>query len=144
MPPVVELVARPVLTPSPVRVLDRSEPVHRPADLGRCPIHAGNVEGAEYRPSPVDIVNAPSTIPAAVWLLGAAQVVEAGRNCWALLRGFAELAQHRQAAGREIGARGIEQRPVIGERDIVEVVVGVIRVEGGPTTVLALQANDPF
>src|SRR5262245_22623514 len=104
MPPVVEPVARPVLTPSPVRVLDRSEPVHRLADFGRRPIHAGNVEGAEYRPGSVDIVNAPATIPTAVRLLGPAQVVEASRDRRARLCGFTELAQHRQAARREVGA----------------------------------------
>ena len=39
---------------------------------------------------------------------------------------------------------GIEQGAVIGKRDIVEIAVIVVRVEGAPAAVAALQSGGPF
>ena len=33
---------------------------------------------------------------------------------------------------------------MVGERDVIEIIVGVVGVEGGPAAVPALQALDPF
>ncbi len=59
-------------------------------------------------------------------------------------RGLAELRQHRDAARGDVLGRRIEQRAVVGERDVVEVVFEVVDVEGGPAAVAALQALDPL
>src|SRR6516165_9463067 len=55
-----------------------------------------------------------------------------------------ELRQHRQTAGADIFGRRIEQRAVIGERYIVEIVIFVVAVERAPAAVDALHADDPL
>ena len=107
-------------------------------------IDAGGVERAQHRPGAVDVVHAPAAVPAALGKLGAAQIVDAARHRRAACRRLAELRQHRQAARGDVLGRRIEQRAVIGERDVVEIVIFVVGVERAPGAVLALHADDPF
>src|SRR6185503_19220490 len=60
----------------------------------------------------------------------------------ALAASFAELSQHRRAAGRYVRGRRVEQCAVIGKRNLIQVVVVVI--EGAPPAVTALHADDPL
>src|SRR5271166_5574847 len=66
---VIELVARTVLAPAAILILDRDEPIHLAPCIGRCGIDARCVEGAERGPRSVDIIHAPAAEPAAVLLL---------------------------------------------------------------------------
>src|SRR3546814_12210194 len=56
----------------------------------------------------------------------------------------AELRHHADAARRHILRRRIEQCSMVGERDVVEVVVRIVCVERTPAAILALHADDPF
>ena len=56
----------------------------------------------------------------------------------------AELRQKTETAGADIGSRRVEQRAVIGERNMVEEVMGVVGVEGCPSRHSALHSNDPL
>ena len=58
-----------------------------------------------------------------------------------MLRPFAELGQHRHTASGYVLGRRIEQRAMVGERDIVEVKIVVVGIEGAPAAILALQAD---
>src|SRR5258707_13955672 len=72
------------------------------------------------------------------------QTGTARREHLAALRGLAELGQHRDAAGGNVLGRRIEQRAVIGVRNIVEIIFEIVDVEGGPAAITALHALDPF
>jgi len=54
------------------------------------------------------------------------------------------LGQQGQTAPGEVRGRRIEQRAVIGERDVVEIVVGIVGIEGAEAAIPALQTDDPF
>ena len=54
-----------------------------------------------------------------------------------------ELRQHRQATRRYVHGRRIQQRTVIREGDVVEIIVLVFGVKGAPAAVAALHADDP-
>src|SRR5262245_8821993 len=70
---VVELVARPILAPAAVGVLDRDEPDHGLAELGRLMVATGGIERGQHRPGAVDVVYSPAPVPAAVGELRAPQ-----------------------------------------------------------------------
>jgi len=55
----------------------------------------------------------------------------------------AERAEKLEPAARQVLRRGIEQRPVVGEGDVVEIEAIVVGVEGSPTPVRALHAEEP-
>ena len=61
-----------------------------------------------------------------------------------LCRRLAELGQHADAAGADVGGRRIEQRAMIGEGNVVEVVIDIVGIERRPAAIAALQALDPF
>src|SRR3954453_17647409 len=63
---IVELVARSILAPAAVLILNREEPLYRPAEHRGLMIDARRVERAQHRPGPVDVVHTPTAIPAAV------------------------------------------------------------------------------
>src|SRR5215472_10692622 len=54
------------------------------------------------------------------------------------------LDQHGKASSGKIGCWRIEQRTMIGERDVVEIVAGVVSVERSPSAVAALHTDDPL
>ncbi len=56
----------------------------------------------------------------------------------------AALGEKADAARADIGARRVEQRAVIGERDVIEIEMHVVGVERAPPAVAALHAEDPF
>src|SRR6185312_16943423 len=56
----------------------------------------------------------------------------------------ADLRQKAEAARRYVGGRRVEQRAVIGERDVVQGIMRVVGVERAPAAVLALHADDPL
>ena len=84
----------------------------------------------------------PNQLP--LGLLVGEEVVEPPADGLAGGRRLAELAQHGKAAGGDVGGGRVEQRAVIGEGDVVEVVGGVVDVEGAPAAVGALHAEHPF
>ena len=61
-----------------------------------------------------------------------------------IVRRHADLRQERDAARGDVGGRRIEQRAVIGERDVVEVVVRVVGSNAPQPPFAALHADDPF
>ena len=107
-------------------------------------IEPGGIQRAEAGPGAVDVVQAPAAVPRAIRQLRAC----ADRRCHGdrapALVVRRKLRQHRDAARRDIFGRRIEQRAVIGERDVVEIAVVVVGIEGAPAAILALQTEQPF
>src|SRR5207244_2549385 len=61
-----------------------------------------------------------------------------------MVRSVADLGEEAQTTGGHISRWRVEQRAMIRERDVVQVVVRVVGIEGGPPTVPALHTDDPF
>ena len=102
---------------------------------------AGGVQRGQRGPCAIDIIHPPAAIPGAIGLLLGQQILH--RLTRGLLSGHAQLGQHGEAAPGYIGRRRVEQRAVIGEGDVVEVVMGVVSIKGAPAAALALHANGP-
>src|SRR5690349_2475136 len=97
---IVELVARGVLAPAAIGILDLREPSDRLAEFRRGVIDASGVEGAQDRPGAIDVVHAPAAVPTALLELGAAQIVDSTRHRRAIR--LADLRQHRDTAGGDV------------------------------------------
>src|SRR5260370_34972853 len=143
-PPIVEAITGGILAPAPILVLDRYQPVRSLADRGVLVVQPGGVECAQRGPRAINLVHPPAAIPRSLRNLGPTQISNPSRDCLAALRGLAKLGQHRDAAGSNVLGRRIEQRAVIGERNIVEIIFEIVDVEGGPAAVAALHALAPF
>ena len=78
---VVELVARAVLAPAAVGVLDRFSQATALLQRRIGMIDPGGVERAEHRPGAVDVIDAPAAEPAAVRFLLFQQVIDACASC---------------------------------------------------------------
>ncbi len=130
-----------VLAPTAIGTLLGQQPIDRAPDHRIGLAHAGGIERGEDRPGTIDVIGSPAAEPRAVRFLLATQIGNAGRE-----RGLiaAELAEQADATRRDIRARRIEQRAVIGEGDVVEIVVGVVDIEGSPAAIAALHADEPF
>src|SRR5579862_9279029 len=142
MAAVVELVTRAVLAPAAVRILDRYQPFRPLGDLRRRMIDAAGIERAERRPGAINVIEPPAPVPTAVRQLRVAQKGEAAGNSLCVC--FAKLRQHREATRGDVFGRWVEQGAMIGERNVVEVVIDVVDVESGPAAIAALQALDPL
>src|SRR3954463_3055370 len=102
------------------------------------------IEGAQDGPSAVDVIHAPAAVPASIGKLCAAQIIE-GACCRRISRWHvAELRQHREATRGDILRGWIKQRAVVGKRNVVEIILVVIGIEGAPGAVLALHAYNPL
>src|SRR5262249_24931321 len=123
-------------------VLNGSEPGGRAPDCLVFAIDAGRVERDEDRPGPVDVVHAPASVPAAVFFLVVAQEVETMRQRSSVPG--AELSDHARAGRGAMGGRWIEQCTVIGERNVVQVIARIARIERAPAFIGALQTGYPF
>ena len=111
-------------------------------NLGK--IDANRVERAQRRPSAVDIIHAPAAVPTAVGLLRRKQIVQPFFHRFARRGLVSQLAEHRKAARADVRGGRVEQRAVIGERNVVEIIVVIVGVERAPAAIAALQALDPF
>src|SRR3981081_1931829 len=94
-------------------------------------------QGRQYRPGAVNVIGAPAAEPRAVGFLLPAQVSDGSLQS-PLVLSAAGARQHRDDPRGDIARRRIQERAMIGEGDLVEVVAGVIGVEGGEAAVLAL------
>src|SRR5262249_2362655 len=142
--PVIEAVACRVFAPATIGILYRRKPVHGPSYHERLGIDASCGERTQGRPSAVDVIYAPPTEPAALRPLLAAEKLDRPPHYRAGLRSLTELGQHGKASSGKIGCWRIEQRTMIGERDVVEIVAGVGRVDRTPPAIAALHTDDPL
>src|SRR6185437_12409134 len=92
----------------------------------------------------INIIQAPAAIPASLARLPGNQIFDAARERFALAQSFAELREHRDATRRDILGWWIDQCPMIGERNIVEIIINIVDIECRPAAISALQAFDPF
>src|SRR6516164_6080418 len=106
--------------------------------------YAYGVQRAQRGPGAVDVVHAPATKPASVLLLLAQDVVDSALQLRACSDGLAQLRKHRDTASADINSGRIEKRAMVRERNVVEIQMRVVGVEGGPSAVLALQAGNPL
>src|SRR6516164_1631898 len=142
--PVIEPVACRVFAPAAIGILDRREPVHGTSYHVRLGIYASRGERTQGRPSAIDVINAPPTEPTALRPLLAAEKLDRPHHHRTGLRSLTELGQHGEASSGKIGSWRIEQRTMIGERDVVQIVAGVVSVERSPSAVAALHTDDPL
>src|SRR6516162_199824 len=61
-----------------------------------------------------------------------------------MIRSIADLGEEPEASSAHIGRRRVEQCAMISERNMVQVVMGVVSVEGAPPAISALHAHHPF
>src|SRR6185312_4596176 len=80
--------------------------------------------------------------PGAIGLLLPPQVRDGALERGSILRPACARQRRRYPRG-DVARRRIEQRAVIRERNVVEVVVGVVSVERGEPAVLALHGDQP-
>ena len=107
-------------------------------------VHASRIQRTQHRPSSINVIHAPAAIPTSLCGLRAAQVIDRTCHRRAVRRGFVDLCQHRNTAGGDVLGRRIEQCAMIGERDVVQIVVLVVGIERAPSRVVALHPQDPF
>src|SRR2546426_535337 len=130
------------LAPTAVAVLPPLEPAHGPLDVLVAEVLADRAEPTEDGPGAVDVVHTPASVPRPVVPLRVAEEVERALRRLELAV-VAERAEELEAASRQVLRRGIEQRAVVGERDVVEVEALVVRIERRPASVLPLHAEEP-
>src|SRR5271165_3713465 len=131
------------LAPAAVRILPAFQPLRGAPHGGIVGADVRLRECRQHRPGAVYVIGAPAAEPRPVGLLLAAQVgngaIQGGFVLWA-----ADARQHRHDPRGDIARGRIEERAVIGERDLVEVVAGVVGVERGEAAVLALHSDQPI
>ncbi len=131
-----------VLAPAAIIPLHRQQPFHRAPDGRIASLDARGVQRTEHGPRPVDVVGPPTAEPAAICFLLPPQPSDAAIDHRPVL-GFAELGEEGHAARRDIRGRRVQQRPVVGERDVVEVKMSVVGVERAPAAIPALHPDHP-
>src|SRR2546425_10922704 len=130
------------LAPPSVRVLVQLQPPHGALDVLVLEALPDGREPPEHGPGPVDVVHAPAPEPRAVVALRAAD--ERQRAARRLEVAPVPHRPHQlESTTGEIFRRRVEERAVVGEGDVVEVQLVVVRVERGPATVSALHAEEP-
>src|SRR5436309_4535591 len=127
----VVVVALAGLAPAAVAVLMALEPAHRALDVLVPGVHADRREPAQHRPRAVDVVHAPAAVPRPVVSLRVAQEIDRAPGGLEVLP-IAERAQELEPATGQVFRRRVEQRPVVGQRDVVQVEPLVVGVEGAP------------
>ena len=113
----------------------RLEPAHRSLDELLARVGADRGEPAHHRPRAVDVVHAPAAVPGAVVALGAADDVERAIRRLEV-EAVAQHAEQLEAAPGQIFGGRVEQRAVVGERDVVQIDAVVVGVERRPAAVL--------
>src|SRR5262249_36631767 len=130
------------LAPAAVPILVRLQPAHGALDVLLVEALPDRFEAPEHRPRAVDVVHAPAPEPRAIVPLRAAD--ERQRAAGRLeVAAIPERAHQLESAAGEIFRRRVEQRAVVGERNIVEEELVVVGLEGAPATVGALHAEEP-
>ena len=66
-------------------------------------------------PGPVDVVDAPAAVPAALGLLGAPEIIE-GAGDRGVVGAIAERAEQLEDPRRDVGTARVEHGVVVGER----------------------------
>src|SRR5262245_7624089 len=130
------------LAPAAVLVLVTLEPPHRALDVFVPRVLADGGKAAQHRPGAVDVVHAPAPVPRPVVPLRVANEVDRPLGGLEILLVAERAEQLEPAAGQVLGG-GIEERAVIGERDVVQVETVVVGVERRPAAVTALHAEEP-
>src|ERR1700722_624398 len=130
-----------VLAPAAVRVLYRLKPGDRTADLRLMRLDPGGDQRGQHRPGAVQVVRAPPAEPRAVRLL---VLQQPGHAAPARGLGGQPFGSERLHDVRgDVGARRVDDRAEVAERQLVNQLTGVVRVEGAPAAVLALHALEP-
>src|ERR1700733_2475736 len=141
--PITELVAVATFAPAAIRVLDRDQPIGGTSNSRRIGVDAGGVETSKHRPGSVDVIDAPAAEPASILLLDAREIIDRGLDARAAC-GFSQLREHSNATRADIGCRWVKQRAMIGEWNIVEIVINIVGIERRPTAISTLQSFYPF
>ena len=130
------------LPPAAVQILSRSQPIDRAPHGGIIRADAGLRECGQDRPGAVNIVGPPATEPRAIAFLLVAQVSHRALERRSVLR-TADARERCYDPGGNVARRRIQQRAMIGERDRVQIVTGVVRIERAKSAVAALHADEP-
>src|SRR5581483_6529855 len=105
------------LAPAAVGVLVVLQPAHRALHVLLAEVLADGAQPAEDGPGTVDVVDPPPAEPGPVGTLRAPDEAE-GAPGRLEVGAVAERAQQLEPAAGEVLGRRVEQRPVVGERDV--------------------------
>src|SRR5262249_50397000 len=128
--------------PPAVRLLHLLQPGDRVADHRLRHVVAGRLQADENLPGAVDVVDAPAADPAAAFVLGLGDEVDAAIDL-GMPNADAELAESLQNTGCDVGAARVEHGVVVGEGDLGEDLVVDVAIEGSPAAVLVLHLHEP-
>ena len=130
-----------VLAPAAVGVLVRPQPGDRTADRRLARLDPGGDQGGHDRARAVDVVRAPAAEPGPVGLLVLQQPDHAAAAGG--LAGKTLGGERLDDVRGDVGARRVDHRAEVAERQLVHQLAGVVRVERAPPAVLALHALEP-
>ena len=99
-------------------------------------------ERHEHRPGAVDVIGSPAPEPRAVGFLLPAQIRNRTIERRVILRPANACEDGNNPRGHVVGRR-IEQRAVIGERNVVEIVFEIVGIERRKAAVAALHPDQP-
>src|SRR5262249_17738706 len=121
-------------------VLDGVQPGHGLPYHGMLRVETTRLERRQRRSPAVDVVHAPTAPPGAVPLLLADQVLEAGPEDVLVAR---DGPEGLESLRRDVLAGRVDHVAEVAEREHVEPVARVVRVEGAPAAVGRLHPGDP-
>src|SRR5574342_89840 len=130
------------LAPASIRILARLEPSHRAPDHRVVDADPDRLERAKDRPRSVEVVHAPSSAPGSVRRLGPAKEREAALDR-RIVPPDSEPPESLDAPRGEVFSGRVEERSVVGKRDVVEEEARLVGVERRPTAILALHPSEP-
>src|SRR5262249_3134789 len=130
------------LAPGAGRLLDLLQPAGGALHHRVGHVEADGFQPGEDLPGPVDVVDAPAAVPAAVRFLRATQVGD-GAVDRSMAGSVAGLAERFQDAGGDVGAARVEHGVVVGERDLGEYLAVDVAVERPPAAVAVLHPEYP-
>src|SRR5215471_3672311 len=137
------LIAFTTLSPAAVRVLDRSNPVSRLTNPRFIHVPAYIGQPAQHDAGPIQIIHAPSPIPAAFRLLFLLQELNCSIHNLPLRR-IAGPAEHFQHPAGQISGWRVYHGFEVAIWDLVQQLRRVIDVKSPPAAVLALHRQRPF
>src|SRR5262249_43398722 len=130
------------LAPAAVGVLVPLEPPDGALHVLLARVLADRAEPPEPRPRAIDGVDAPPPVPGPVVPLRVPQELEAAPRRLAVARVTIRAEQLEAASGQVFG-RGVEERAVVREGNVVQIEAVVVGVERAPATVETLHAEHP-
>src|SRR5687768_8930547 len=106
-------------------------------------IDASKSKCFQYRPGAINVIAPPASEPGAAWFLLPEQVGQSTLHDFPVPV-LSVQSQKTRAARGNVAGWGIKQGTVIGKRNFVEIIVGIIAIKSGKTSVGGLHSGKPI